>query len=321
MIHLQDALILRQGMAVSANPIAENGLQPQNVDVRVIVRKSVTAGEVLMFDIAQDDAAVSSATLGASDGSFRNVIAPTAQGISAGYPMCVATAVIADNAPGVVRVQGIISADLAGTNVVGDQLAPTTSGNLARALSGVGQRVVGWALRAGATEQQVYFDGLAGGMGAVQDPLPNGMQVPNIDFTATNRNGGTLVIGDVMMIDMALDSEAANFTLGATLSAWANVVVPDVAGVQGGWPLCVALEAPADNATGAFRLSGICAVNMDSAPSVGDDLTSDYGGADANALSATLANGDRVCGIGLTAADPASVLFEGRYSMGTPTVA
>lgn len=235
-----------------------NGLQIQNLDVNVIVRKSVTAGEVLMFDMAQSDAAVGSATLSASNSSWRNVIAPTAAGIAAGYPLCVATAVIADNAAGVVRVQGIIAADLAGTNVIGDKLAATTSGNLARALSGVDDRVVGWALVAGATEQSVYFDGLSGGMAAVHNPLPTGLEVANKDINCTNRTGSTMVVGDVVMLDMIqTDAGTSNSTLGSTASCWANILVPTTAAIVAGLPLCVALETNVNDAVGAYRIEGI----------------------------------------------------------------
>ncbi len=295
------------------------GLEPLNMDVNVTARKSVVAGEVLMFDMAQSDGAVASATIGATDSAWRNVIAPTAAGLAAGYPLCVALAIIADNAAGTVRVRGVVDADLAGTNVLGDQLVATTGGDLARALSGVGERVVAWALAAGATEQSVYFDGF-GGFGAVQNPLPTGMQVPNVDFLATNRNAGTLVVGDVMMLDMDQGEETTNATLGDALSCWANVTVPTSAGVIGGYPLCVALGTPADNAVGSFRLSGIVSVNMDAAPSIGGDLTADYGGADANALTETFVAADRVCAIALSAADPALVLFQGFGSLGVVNI-
>lgn len=232
------------------------GLDPINVDVNVTVRKAVTVGEVLMFDMAQSDAAVGSATIGASDSAWRNVIAPTAAGLAAGYPLCVALAIIADNASGSVRVQGIVAADLAGTNVLGDQLVATTSGTLARALSGVGERVVAWAMAAGATEQSVYFDGL-NGFGAVQNPLPTGIQIPNVDFLAANRTGTTQVVGDLVMLDMLQAQETANATLGDALSCWANVIVPSTAGLEEGVPMAVALSANVDNAVGSYRIEGI----------------------------------------------------------------
>ena len=150
--------------------------------------------------------------------------------------------------------------------------------------------------------------------------MTNGFFPQNLDFNAMNRNGGTLVVGDVMMMDMALSSEAANFTFGDSLSAWYNLVTPTAAGALGGYPLALALDTPADNAVGLFRAFGIGAANMDSAPAVGADLCSDYGGADANALSATFAAGDRVCAIATTAADPSDVWFFGFGSLGTPTV-
>ena len=56
--------------------------------------------------------------------------------------------------------------------------------------------------------------------------LKTGLAPQNIDFNAYNRNAGTLVVGDVMMLDMALASEAANFTIGDELSAWKNVIEP-----------------------------------------------------------------------------------------------
>lgn len=233
------------------------GLDLRNVDIRVTVRKSVTVGEVLMFDIAQSDGAVGSATLFATDSSWRNVIAPTAQGIAAGYPLCVSLEVISDNATGSVRVKGIVAADLAGTNVIGDQLVATIGGSLARALSGVNERVVGWALAAGATEQSVYFNGL-GGFGAVQHPLPVGLQIPNVDILCTNRTGSTMVIGDVVMLDMIqADSGTANATLGDAGSCWANILVPTTAALVAGLPMCVALETNANDAVGSYRIEGV----------------------------------------------------------------
>lgn len=271
-------LILRQGTAVRFSDVTSNGLQVQNLDVTVIARKTVTAGELLMFDIGQTDGAVSSATLGLSTSCWRNVIGPTAAGIAAGYPLCVATAAIVDNEAGTVRVQGIIAADLAGTNVIGDQLIPTTAGNLARALSGVGQRIVGWALAAGATEQSVYFDGLSGGMAAARNPLPTGLEVPNQDINCTNRTGSTMVVGDVVMLDMIqADGDTTNATLGSTGSCWANILVPTTAAIVAGLPLCVALEATANDAVGPFRIEGIVAAKSANTWILGDDLVGENG--------------------------------------------
>lgn len=248
------------------------GLDIRSVDVRVTVRKSVTVGEVLMFDLAQSDGAVSNATLFDAASAWRNVIAPTAQGIAAGYPLCVSLEVIADNATGSVRVKGIVAADLAGTNVIGDQLAVTSAGTLARALSGVGERVVAWALVAGATEQSVYFDGL-GGFGAVQNPLPVGLQVPNVDILCTNRTGTTMVVGDVVMLDMIqTDAGTSNATLGDAASCWANILVPTTAAIVAGLPLCVALEATVNDAVGSFRIEGIVDAKMNDTNVLGDDL-------------------------------------------------
>ncbi len=248
------------------------GLDPLNLDVNVTVRKSVTVGEVLMFDMAQSDGAVASATIGATDSSWRNVIAPTAAGLAAGYPLCVSLAIIADNAAGSVRVRGVVAADLAGTNVLGDQLVATTSGTLARALSGINQRVVAWALVAGATEQSVYFDGF-GGFGAVQNPLPTGLQVGNVDILCTNRTGSTQVIGDVLMLDMIqADGDTTNATLGDTGSCWANVLVPTTAAIVAGLPLCVALETNVNDAVGSYRIEGIVDALSANTWVLGDDL-------------------------------------------------
>lgn len=296
---IDSPLILRQGVAARYSSVVENGLQIQNVDVRVIARTTVTVGEVLMFDIGQTDAAVSSATLQASAGCWRNVINPTAAGMAAGYPLCVATEAITDNLTGIVRVQGIVAADLAGTNVIGDQLVATTSGNLARALSGVGQRVVAWALVAGATEQSVYFDGLSGGMAAVQNPLPTGLQVPDVDILCTNRTGTTMVIGDVVMLDMIqADAGTTNATLGSAGSCWANILVPTTAAIVAGLPLCVALEATVNDAIGSFRIEGIVSAKSANTWVLGDDLV---GVNSALTLDKTVAATEHVYAIALEA--------------------
>jgi len=272
-MNLLPPIILRQGFAVSGAPIADKGLQPQNRDVRVIARTTVNLGEVLMFDMAQTNGSVASATIGASDGSWRNVINPTDAGIAAGYPLCVATEAIVLNTEGVVRVQGVVDANLNDTLVLGDQLHALSSGLLAKALSAVNQRVVAWALASGTTKQSVYFDGLQGGMGAVQHPLPTGLQVANVDINCTNRTGTTMVIGDVVMLDMVqADGATTNATLGSATSCWANVLVPTTAAIVAGLPLCVALEATVNDAVGQYRIEGIVDAKMAGTNVLGDDL-------------------------------------------------
>lgn len=294
----QKILHTRDGLVQSART-EPYGLQPQTTDVTVIVRTTVSAGEVLMFDMAQSDGDVSNATIGEDNSCWRNVINPTAQGMAAGYPLCVALNDITDNAAGVVRLQGVVAADLAGTNVIGDQLIATTAGTLARALSGIGERVVAWALVAGATEQSVYFDGLSGGMGSVQDPLPTGLQVANVDIRCTNRTGTTMVVGDVVMLDMIqADAGTTNATLGDTGSCWANVLVPTTAAIVAGLPLCVALDTAVNDAIGSFRIEGIVNAKSVNTWVLGDDLVGVDG---ALTLDKTVAATEHVYAIALEA--------------------
>lgn len=306
-------IILRQGFAQSASPIGDNGLAPQNRDVRVTVRTTVTAGEVLMFDMAQSDGDVASATIGASDSCWNNVINPTAAGLAAGYPLCVAPAAITDNASGIVRVQGVVSAQLAGTNVIGDKLVATTAGTLARTLDNTDQRVVGWALVAGATAQNVYFDGLSGGMGAVQNPLPVGIQIPNIDVSVTARK--TVGAGELVMFDMDQgDGDVSTADLGATTSCWANVIAPTDAHGQHGFPMAVALAAITDNAVGTVRLEGIVDADVTGTMVIGDHLVANTDGT----LNKTTTVSDTYYAIALVAGTTTqSVWFRGLHGFGT----
>jgi len=130
---IQPPMILRQGHAASAHPLIMNGLQPQNLDVSVIMRGGTAAvGDVLQFDMLAEDAAVSTATIGADNGIWKNVSAPTTNGIAAGMWNAVATEAIAATATGAVRVWGIIDAYViaaSGSVAIGSRLVPTTAKN------------------------------------------------------------------------------------------------------------------------------------------------------------------------------------------------
>ncbi len=311
-MNLLPPIVTRRGLIQSAAPIADLGLQPQNRDVRVFARTTVTAGEVLMFDMAQSDGETGSATIAASDSCWRNVINPTPQGLAAGYPLCVAPDAITDNAKGVVRVQGVVSAQLAGTNVIGDQLIATTGGTLAKAVSGTGERVVGWALANGATAQNVYFDGLAGGMGAVQNPLNNGLDVPNVDILVTARK--TVGAGELVMLDMlASDGTTPTVILGSLLSIWGTVIAPSAEGLLNGFPMGVALDAITDNTTGTIRIEGIVDADVTGTMVIGDELVAKTDGT----LNKTVAAGEVLYAVALEAGTGTkSVWIQGRHGFG-----
>jgi len=107
----------------------------------------------------------------------------------------------------------------------------------------------------------------------VQNPLPTGLQVPNVDILCTNRTGSTMVVGDVVMLDMIqTDAGTTNATLGDAASCWANVLTPTTATIVAGLPLCVALETNANDVVGSYRIEGIVDAKMAGTNALGDDL-------------------------------------------------
>jgi hypothetical protein len=61
-----------------------------------------------------------------------------------------------------------------------------------------------------------------------------GLQIPTVgSISAWNRTGGSVVDGQLVMLDLALSStEAVSFTFGAADSGWANFVDPTSAGAS-----------------------------------------------------------------------------------------
>lgn len=95
------------GILQNTNP--PYGFAPATWDCWVTARASCSAGEVMMFDIANSDTAVTSNTVGLSTSGFANIIDPTTELEEKGI-FCVALADFADNAEGWVRVYGIVDA-------------------------------------------------------------------------------------------------------------------------------------------------------------------------------------------------------------------
>lgn len=78
----------------------------------------------------------------------------------------------------------------------------------------------------------------------------------------TNRTGATLTTGQIAMLDLAgTQAETTSITVGAASSAFANVGPVTQQGHDDGFPIVVALEDIADNATGRFCLQGIVDVS------------------------------------------------------------
>lgn len=123
----------RSGLVPNADQVISNGLQIQNIDVRVIMRGGAAAvGDVLQFDLSAEDGDVSTVDIGSDTSIFRNVSAPTATGVAGGSWNCVALEAIADNAEGLVRVFGICQAYViaaSGSPAIGSRLVPTTAKN------------------------------------------------------------------------------------------------------------------------------------------------------------------------------------------------
>ena len=96
-----------------------NGLTPSTLDVRVTARGGAkNKGEVVKFDLTASDAAVSTATVGSTDGIWANVI-EAAHPPTTGTLHAVCLEDIADDATGMVRVRGIVQALGGDTTAIG----------------------------------------------------------------------------------------------------------------------------------------------------------------------------------------------------------
>ena len=98
------------------NPL---GLSPSTLDVRVTARGGAkNKGEVVKFDLTASDGDVSSATVGASDSIWANVI-EAAHPPTTGTLHAVCLEDIADDATGMVRFRGIVQALGGDTTAIG----------------------------------------------------------------------------------------------------------------------------------------------------------------------------------------------------------
>ena len=110
------------------NPL---GLSPSTLDVRVTARGGAkNKGEVVKFDLTASDGDVSSATVGASDSIWANVIEAAHPPITGTlHGVCLED--IADNATGKVRFRGVVKALGGDTSTIGVALTTeATTGEL-----------------------------------------------------------------------------------------------------------------------------------------------------------------------------------------------
>ena len=141
-------------------------------------------------------------------------------------------------------------------------------------------------------------------------------------LTATNRTGATLVVGDLLMLDLRLSgTEVDNNNLGSTdadgnNSGLNNVVLPATDMLLYG-VYVVALGATADNVVGEFQLYGVVNMNVAGATVAGDGLcpgnASDQGVISTGALNAKIVAISREA----DASNIASVFFNGEVGFGT----
>ena len=100
-----------------------------------------------------------------------------------------------------------------------------------------------------------------------------GLNIINVDILCTNRTGSSMVVGDTVMLDMVqADGDTTNATLGDAGSCWANILVPTTAALVAGLPMCVALEATANDDVGRFRIEGIVDAKTAGTWVLGDEL-------------------------------------------------
>lgn len=84
-----------------------------------------------------------------------------------------------------------------------------------------------------------------------------GLGLNRQEASFTNRTGTALAAGDVVQVDLAASAaESTNFKVGDANSALGNVVAVSAIGARC-YPIAIALEPTADNATGNFLLRGV----------------------------------------------------------------
>ena len=152
------------------------GLEIPRIECRAINRSggALAAGNVVMFDLAGTDAAVSATdntVPGATDAGLSNVIAPTdnlAVGVSI---LAIALEAIADDATGRFCVQGRVTATTSEAVDCGDSLTVDNSSKGLSDTGGVNQGFFAFALEdtSGAGTGQVLFNGFGFGNQASSD--------------------------------------------------------------------------------------------------------------------------------------------------------
>lgn len=132
--------------------------------------------------------------------------------------------------------------------------------------------------------------------------------IPRDTFaSATNRTGGELSKGDIVMFDIGQSAtEVTNNNVQDPASGLSNVILPQT-GQLGHGIFAVADETIADNANGRFRLTGVCNVkaNKNSGGiSLYDPLIAQNGAEEADADTS---GGAKIIAIALEAVDNADV--------------
>lgn len=160
---------------------------------------------------------------------------------------------------------------------------------------------------------------------------PGGVAINTSFAHLANRTGGALAAGDLVMFDMAASAtETTNTKVGDAASVFANVVAVTTAGSKA-YPLAVAAEAIADNATGKFILRGIVETKVQKgsgAVAVGDPLCAENA---SDEFLADLVDGAKIVGIcqsaiadddtSAGAGGTATVLFNGIEGFGVHVAA
>lgn len=142
------------------------GLDFQAFDRKVIARAAITKGDVVMFDLANADGAVSNNDLLDSASGLVNVTLPVTAYLMSGI-FAIALEDIADNAQGKVRLCGIVEvANVASATVAGSVLcAANGSGQLIipGGTTAHDSKILGRALTADTSNlAPILFDGMAG---------------------------------------------------------------------------------------------------------------------------------------------------------------
>lgn len=146
------------------------GLGAHPIKARVIARgASFVRGDIVMFDLANANAASTNNLVGSEASGLTNVIAPTTAGVRAGI-LAVCTQDIAQNTRGYVMLRDILEAYVfkgAGSIAVGDRLVAISASTNLDGDDAAGERWVAIAFEAATTpsthiRKMVAFDGING---------------------------------------------------------------------------------------------------------------------------------------------------------------